>query len=109
MEGLDFESSSAGVSGPTRPRTLTVLGLLAGTALIFSYLIAYAMTNALISAEVIARFPAGQDPRLRNFVISFFALIGLFVGIAALAKFSTRRQMQRLDALDADADAPLNS
>jgi hypothetical protein len=106
MEGMELDSSSPGLE-PARPKTLTVIGLLAGTALIFSYLIAYAMTNALISAEVISRFPAGDDPRLRNFGISFIVLIGAFLGIAALGRFSTRRQMQRLDALEQDAEAPL--
>jgi len=48
---------------PGRPKTGAVIGLLAGVSLIFSYLIAYCMTNALVTAEVISAPTAGHDPR----------------------------------------------
>ena len=44
------------------PRTTTVVCMLVAAALILSYLWAYAVTNALIAAEVISRWPPGSDP-----------------------------------------------
>ena len=45
---------------PQRPRTATVLGLLAVTATVLSYLFSYAMANALVAAEVVVQ--VGGDP-----------------------------------------------
>ena len=44
--------TDAPTDAPVRPRTLTVLGLLALTALTFSYLGSYAVYNALVTAKL---------------------------------------------------------
>src|SRR5688500_17680035 len=54
-----------------RPRTLTVLGLIAAAALVFSYLGAYALADALVSAEVLQAWPRDSDPRPRWMLVGF--------------------------------------
>src|SRR5438552_2230069 len=56
------------------PRTTTVVCMLVAAALILSYLWAYAVTNALIAAEVISRWPPGSDPRPLRMCVGFITL-----------------------------------
>jgi hypothetical protein len=109
MQGIDLDTTPSLVPAfqTARPKTLTVVALLAGVALIFSYLIAYAMVNALVAAEVIKRWPAGSDPRFRWFIVTFGILMTVFLGIGALARHSTRRQMRRMEALEREAESPV--
>lgn len=108
MEGLDLDTAPAEPSAETtsKPGTMTVLGLLTGVALIFSYLVAFAAVNALVAAEVIARWPAGQDPRVKYFVISFVSLMGFFLLMYGMARYATRRQMQAMDEIEEEAESP---
>ena len=86
----------------SRPPTLAVLGLLALTAVILSYLIAYAVMNALVAAEVVPTWPREHDPRPRLFIGSFAGLMALFGLIAAAARFLSTRHLQRIDAMQED-------
>ena len=50
-----------------RPKTGMVIGLLAGAALIVSYLFAYCVINALATSDVIARWkPDGAISKCRS-------------------------------------------
>src|SRR5689334_14324417 len=76
-----------GVAPPTTPKMVTVLGLLALTSLTFSYLGAYAVSGALVQAEVLHRWPPGHDPRPIWLLAGFVLLLVVFVGIGGLARF----------------------
>ncbi len=86
-----------------RTRTINVLILLVLAALVFSYLGAYAVTNTLVNADMLPRWPAGQDPRPRWMLTGFFTLLGVFGTAAICFRVLSGRQLRSLDAL-ADAD-----
>ena len=83
-----------------KPRTATVLGLLALTSLTFSYLGAYAVSGALVSAEVIRAWPPGADPRPKWLAIGFCSLLASFVLLGGVARCLSRRQLRSIDAMD---------
>src|SRR5689334_16898374 len=85
---------------PGRPKTSAVLGLLAGAALIFSYLIAYCVVNALVSAEVMKPWQPGHDPRPWLLIGGFVVLTGVFLSVATLARWASRRQLSRIDEME---------
>jgi hypothetical protein len=97
---FDVETDPA--PAPPRPRTVTVLGLLAGVALIFSYLGAYAITDALVSAEVMRPWGADADPRPGWMLTGFVVLLGAFVCVGAAARFMSRQHLRRIDAMAED-------
>lgn len=88
----------------SRPRTINVLVLLLATAAVFSYLGAFAVTNALVSVDLMERWPAGHDPRPRWMMIGFVAMTGAFLAIGGLFRLASWRQMKRLDAIADDAN-----
>jgi hypothetical protein len=88
---------------PPRTRTINVLILLAVAAMVFSYLGAYAITNALVSAGMLPRFAAEHDPRPLWMLMGFGALLVVFATFALLLRILSRRQLRSLDAL-ADAE-----
>ena len=63
---------------PLAPRTLTVVGMLIAAALIASYLWAYALTNALVAADVISNWPPGSDPRPMRMCFGFITMMTIF-------------------------------
>jgi hypothetical protein len=85
-----------------RPRALTLAALLGGVSLVFSYLGAFAVTNALVAADLIEKWSPGHDPRpawmLRGFVGS---LVG-FALIAGLLRWSGRNAHRAEDTDDAE-------
>ena len=87
-----------------RPRTATVLALLLAAAAVFSYLGAFAVSNALVAAGLMDKWAADSDPRPRWMLLGFTSLTGAFILLALLFKWSSWRQNKRMDAL-ADADA----
>ncbi len=90
-----------------RPRTLTVIIMVSVFAVIFSYLVAFAVTGALVSAEVIKRWPSGSDPRPKWFLITFLVLTSTFALFGGLARLSSRRQLRKIDAME-DAELPID-
>jgi len=99
IEGAGPSEPGDGIS---RPRTLTVLALLALTALTFSYLGSYAIYNTLVAADVLARFQ-GPDPRPRWLLTGFCVLMLTFMVMAEVFRRLSRRQMRAIDAM-ADAE-----
>jgi hypothetical protein len=85
---------------PPRPKTLTVVGMLIAAALILSYLMAYAVTNALVAAEVVSRWPPGRDPRPMRMCLGFIVLMTAFTLAASLAQWMSRRQLKRIDEME---------
>jgi hypothetical protein len=85
-----------------RPRTVTVISLLAAAAGIFSYLAAYALTNALTAAGAVAPWPPDHDPRPRRLLFCFVTLMVIF-GIAAAAfRWISQRQLHSIDRMEED-------
>ena len=84
------------------PRTLTVLGLLGLTALTFSYLATYALTNALVAAQVVQPWPRNHDPRPKRLLIGFCVLMLVFM---ALGEYFRRTSKSEFKAIDDMADA----
>jgi len=98
----DFEAGGDALAGP--PKTATVLTLLAAAAVIFSYLIAYALTNALVSAGLISQWQPGSDPRPRNMLIGFCSLMLLFTILVGSGRVASKRQLRRIDAMEEESD-----
>jgi hypothetical protein len=90
---------------PTPPRTMTVVGILVATALIASYLWAYAITNALVVAEIITRWPPGRDPRPMRMCVGFVVMMTIFTLVAAGAQWMSRRQLQRIDEMEQEEES----
>ena len=89
-------------AGPARPRTVTVLSLLAAAAVIVSYLAAYALTNALVAAGAIAQWRPGEDPRPRRMLVCFATLMCVFGGVAGAFRWFSQRQLHSIDRMQED-------
>jgi len=85
-----------------RPRTLTVLGLLVAAAGLFSYLGAYAVADALVGSGVLSPWPIEHDPRPHWLLHGFVALMILFTLVGAAFRWTSGRQLHRIDEI-ADA------
>ena len=81
-----------------RPRTVTVLVLLSVTALVLSYLGAYALAGALHNAELLTWNP-GDDPRPRWFITGFLGLSSGFALIGGAFRLLSWRQLRRIDSM----------
>ena len=92
------------INPPQPPRTLTVLGLLALTALTFSYLVSYALTNALVAAQVIQPWSQGHDPRPKRLVIGFCVLMLLFIVAGDFLRRMSKREFKAIDEMADAAD-----
>jgi hypothetical protein len=73
--------------------------MLAATALVFSYLGAYALSGALIAADMLSPWSPNHDPRPRWLVVGFVSLTAAFVVVAALFKWLSRRQLREIDRM----------
>lgn len=88
-----------------RPNSLMVLALLMTVALVFSWLCAYALAGAMVTAELLPPWAANADPRPRWLLGCFAGLMTLFGAFAIIARHLSRRQLQRIDAMaDDDQD-----
>ena len=91
------------INPPQPPRTMTVLGLLALTALTFSYLVSYALTNALVSAQVVQPW-SGNDPRPRRLVMGFCILMLIFMTVGEVFRQVSKRDFKAIDEMADAAD-----
>jgi TRAP-type mannitol/chloroaromatic compound transport system permease small subunit len=80
-------------------KTCFALGVLLVTAGMFSYLLAYAMTDALATAQVLPRYQSDNDPRPMWMVRAFVCLTCTFMAVGGLARLLSRRQLRRIDAM----------
>ena len=87
------------------PRTAVVLGLLVLTSLTFSYLGAYALSGALVEADVLRPWPPGHDPRPGWFAVSFCVLLAGFACVGSAARHLSRRHLQRIDRMAEETGA----
>lgn len=85
-----------------RPNTLMVLGLLVAAAGLFSYLGAYAVADALVGSGVLPAWPHDHDPRPHWLLHGFVTLMIVFCVIGAAFRWTSRRQLHRIDEI-ADA------
>src|SRR5258706_16179002 len=92
------------ISPPQPPRTLTVLGMLALTALTFSYLATFALTNALVAAQVIQPWPRDHDPRPRRLVIGFCVLMLIFMVLGEVFRRLSKSEFKAIDEMANAAD-----
>lgn len=83
-----------------QPRTLTVLALLMGVALVFSWLCAYAFTDALLAAELVGPWN-GRDPRPRWMLYIFAGMMSVFGICAIIFRQMSTRQLRRIDEMEA--------
>ncbi|MGH7213625.1 MAG: hypothetical protein ACREIT_02500 [Tepidisphaeraceae bacterium] len=95
----DLDDADAPSPGDLRPKTRTVLGLLVGAALVLSYLGAYAMSGALVGAELLPRWKPGEDPRLKWMAAGFCSLLATFMGLGALFRWVSKKQLARIDEM----------
>ena len=102
IDNFDADTDEATAHAP-KPNTWTVVGLLLVAAATVSYLGAYAVTNALASAELIRPISHDHDPRLRWALTGFVLLMSLFGLIAGISRIIGRRQVRRIDRMN-DAD-----
>jgi hypothetical protein len=93
-----MEQDTVATSTPP-PRTSIVLGLLALTALTFSYLGTYALTNALVANEVIRAWPRDHDPRPKWLLIGFCVLMLVFIVTGEVFRQMSKRDLQEIDAM----------
>jgi len=63
----------------TRPRTLSVVTVLMVTAVVLSYLGAYAVPTALVNSNIMEPWPNYDDPRPRWVVMTFVGLLSSFL------------------------------
>lgn len=84
---------------PPRPHTLTVLLLLIAAAATFSYLGAYAVSDALVNADVLPHWSPGADPRPGWMLSGFGVLLLTFLTVAGAARFFSRRQLRKIDEM----------
>ncbi len=87
-----------------QPRTLMVLALLMGVALVFSWLFAYALADALVAAELLSPWTGQSDPRPRWLLGCFTGLMAIFGTFALIARALSRRQLQRIDAMNEEEE-----
>jgi hypothetical protein len=60
------------------------------------------MADALVNAEIVPRWPPGADPRPKWMVSGFFLLMFAFMGVAALFRWLSCRQLRAIDAMETD-------
>ena len=99
MNEQSIEISSDEGPSPCKPKTTTVLALLTLAALTFSYLGAYAVAGALVDSDVLPHWVPGHDPRPRWMACLFAALLGASLLVSTVARFLSRRQLNRIDAM----------
>lgn len=94
-----FEPTDQNPLEVPRPRTITVIALLAGVAGVFSFLITYAMTGVLVANDILKPFPPDRDPRPLYFILCFLGLLLMLLSIAAIVRFLTRKHLQEIEAM----------
>jgi hypothetical protein len=86
------------------PRAITVIGLLAAAALLFSYLGAYKVSAALVNADLISPWSTGSDPRPKWLVIGFLVIIATCAAVGVIMRLASCRSLRDIDRIANDDD-----
>ena len=81
-----------------KPNTAVVVLLMLIAALTFSYLVAYALPEALAASQVIPASPRDVDARPHWMVMTFVGLSGTMLGGTAIVRVLSARHLRRIDA-----------
>ena len=81
----------------SKPNPMFVVALLLLAAFTLSYLGSYAISNALVKAELIRPWSASNDPRPMWLASGFFLLLGLFTGCLLVARHLSQRSIRQLE------------
>jgi hypothetical protein len=79
-----------------------VLALLVLAAFTLAYLGSYAISSALVKAELIKAWSPGNDPRPMWLMSGFLMLLGLFTSGLLLARHLSHRAMRQLEQAEQD-------
>ena len=103
MDGMEQDTPQA----EQPPNVWKILGTLTGASLLFSWLGAYAVTNALANADIIRRVSRDHDPRPLWMLETFLSLLAIFILGGGFMRILSRRQLRRLAAMETEwGDAP---
>ena len=99
---IDRELYPEESGGGRRPNTFSVLIVLLVTAVVISYLVGYALPQALIMADALQPWPPYDDPRRRWMALSLFTILASYMGLWGFFRMLTGMQMRRIDAMAQD-------
>ena len=99
---IDHELYPEDNAGEHRPHTVSVLVVLLVTAVVISYLVGYALPQALIMADVLHPWPPYDDPRRRWMALSLFTILASYMGLWGFFRMLGAFQMRRIDAMAQD-------
>jgi hypothetical protein len=85
-----------------RPNTFSVLIVLLVTAVVISYLVGYALPQALIMADALQPWPPYDDPRRRWMALSLFTILASYMGLWGFFRLLGAAQFRRIDAMAQD-------
>jgi hypothetical protein len=85
-----------------RPNTFSVLIVLLVTAVVISYLVGYAVPQALIMSDVLQPWPPYDDPRRRWMALSLFTILASYMGLWGFFRMLGAFQFRRIDAMAQD-------
>ena len=85
-----------------RPHTASVLIVLLVTAVVISYLVGYAVPQALIMADALQPWPPYDDPRRRWMALSLFTILASYMGLWGFFRMLGAFQMKRIDSMAQD-------
>ena len=88
--------------GERRPNTFSVLVVLLVTAVVTSYLVGYALPQALIVSDVLQPWPPYDDPRRRWMALSLFTILASYLGLWGFFRMLGAVQFRRIDAMTQD-------
>jgi hypothetical protein len=84
----------------SKRKTLAVLLLLLITALVLSYLWAYGLSDALAAGLLMSPVGPDSDPRPVEMAQTFGVIMALFLFGAGMLKWTSSRQLKRIDAMN---------
>lgn len=82
--------------------TLVVLLLLVLAAAIFSYLWAYGVDPSLVAGHLAQPRDSDVDSRPRQMLFAFSAIFGCFLFFGGILRWTSHRQLRRIDAMSAE-------
>ncbi len=102
MREIDDDNEDNFAKDPRGAGTLTVLVLLVTAAAIFSYLGAYKVSAALVSADLLSPWPPAADPRPKWLVIGFLVVILSCAGVGVIMRVASCRSLRDIDRIAND-------